>query len=109
MYGLHLPKIKCGESCQQFFRAADDLLMAHGLSFRGLLFPDSCFIHPDEFNCKIMFERIISGKKKAVKKYGFGNHSEAKINLNLKLNYENSYFTLSMYSPLRVSTLTLSP
>ncbi|RYE37867.1 MAG: hypothetical protein EOP48_27990, partial [Sphingobacteriales bacterium] len=26
-----------------------------------------------------------------------------------KLNYENSYFTLSIYSPVRVSTLTLSP
>jgi hypothetical protein len=45
----------------------------------------------------------------AVKKYGFGNHSEAKINLNLKLNYENSYLTLSIYSLVRVSTLILSP
>lgn len=37
-------------------------------------------------------------KKKRVKKDGFGNHSEATINLNLKLNYENSYFILFIYN-----------
>ncbi len=46
---------------------------------------------------------------KLIKKDGFGNHSEATINLNLKLNYENSYLTLSTYSPVRVSILILSP
>jgi len=39
---------------------------------------------------------IFPKSKKAHKKEGFGNHSEASINLNLKLNYENSYFTLSI-------------
>lgn len=39
------------------------------------------------------------GEKNPVKKDGFGNHSEATINLNLKLNYENSYFIIFIYFP----------
>ncbi|SHG75849.1 hypothetical protein SAMN04488522_107168 [Pedobacter caeni] len=54
-----------------------------------------CFIKNKEGNLMVLMIGS-QGKKKRVKKDGFGNHSEATINLNLKLNYENSYFTLSI-------------
>ena len=40
------------------------------------------------------------------KKDGFGNHSEATINLNLKLNYENLLYSF-LRRPLFILTLNM--